>query len=201
MKTHQLYPVEIFEFRFDPDGVDYIDIINSSNLERRPHTWVENTELDLHHLEEWEPVVDFFHTCLGEIHSHFNYDCKGFRVTSMWANKYEEGVAQEPHRHANSFYSGNLFLNEGSPLMFFDPIQQRAFGQMEIFRRPKITLSGIEQNAPIMEKVEAMPHKLVIFPSWFVHSTQQAYADRDSVSFNSMPVGQINQGILNMEVL
>ena len=27
MKTHQLYPVEIFEFRFDPDGVDYIDII------------------------------------------------------------------------------------------------------------------------------------------------------------------------------
>ena len=161
----------------------------------------ENTELDLHHLEEWEPVVDFFHTCLGEIHSHFNYDCKGFRVTSMWANKYEEGVAQEPHRHANSYYSGNLFLNEGSPLMFFDPIKERAFGQMEIFRRPKITLSGIEQNAPIMEKVEALPHKLVVFPSWFVHSTQQAYADRYSVSFNSMPVGQINQGILNMEVL
>ena len=87
MKTHRLYPVEIFEFRFDPDGVDYIDIINSSNLERRPHTWVLNTELNLHHLEEWEPVVDFFHTCLGEIHSHFNYDCKGFKVTSMWANK------------------------------------------------------------------------------------------------------------------
>ena len=122
MKTHNLYPVEIFEFRFDPDGVDYIDIINSSNLERRPNTWVENTELDLHHLEEWEPVTDFFHTCLGEIHSHFNYDCKGFRVTSMWANKYEEGVAQEPHRHANSFYSGNLFLNEGSPLMFLSLI-------------------------------------------------------------------------------
>jgi hypothetical protein len=119
----------------------------------------------------------------------------------MWANKYEEGVAQEPHRHANSYYSGNLFLNEGSPLMFFDPIKERAFGQMEIFRRPKITLSGIEQNAPIMEKVEAMPNKLVIFPSWFVHSTQQAYDDRYSVSFNSMPVGEINQGILNMEVL
>ena len=74
MKTHRLYPVEIFEFRFDPDGVDYIDLINSSNLERRPHTWVLNTELNLHHLEEWEPVVDFFHSCLGEIHSHFNYD-------------------------------------------------------------------------------------------------------------------------------
>ena len=38
--------------RFDPDGVDYIDIINSSNLERRPNTWVEKTELNLHHLVE-----------------------------------------------------------------------------------------------------------------------------------------------------
>ena len=93
MKTLKLYPVEIFEFRFDPDGVDYIDIINSSHLERRPSTWVENTELNLHRLTEWEAVVDFFNTCLGEIHSHFNYDCDGFKITSMWANKYEEGVS------------------------------------------------------------------------------------------------------------
>ena len=201
MKTLKLYPVEIFEFRFDPDGVDYIDIINSSHLERRPSTWVENTELNLHHLTEWEAVVDFFNTCLGEIHSHFNYDCDGFKITSMWANKYEEGVAQEPHRHANSFYSGNLFLNEGSPLMFFDPVKERTFGQMEIFRKPKITLSGIDQNTPIMESVDAKENRLVIFPSWFVHSTQQAYDYRYSVSFNSMPTGQINQGILNMEVI
>ena len=110
-------------------------------------------------------------------------------------------MAHEPHRHANSFWSGNLWLNEGTPLLFFDPVQQRTMGQMEIFRRPKISMSGIEQNAPIIEKVDAMPHKMVIFPSWFVHSTQQAHADRYSVSFNSMPVGEINQGILNMEVL
>ena len=201
MKTHKLYPVEIYEFQFDGDCNKFIDVINSSNLIRRPDTWMQNTCLRLQHEEAWKPVSGFIQSCLDEIYEHFNYDCDGLRITSMWANKYEIGVAQQAHRHANAYLSGNLFLNEGAPIVFFDPIKERNFGQMEIFRKPKITLSGIEQNAPILETIQASPGKLVIFPSWFVHITEPADALRYTVGFNSMPIGSINSDILNIQVV
>ena len=162
---------------------------------------MQNTCLRLQHEEAWKPVSDFIQSCLDEIYEHFNYDCDGLRITSMWANKYEIGVAQQAHRHANAYLSGNLFLNEGAPIVFFDPIKERNFGQMEIFRKPKITLSGIEQNAPMLEAIQASPGKLVIFPSWFVHITEPADALRYTVGVNSMPIGSINSDILNIQVV
>ena len=199
MKVNNLYPVSVFEFDLKLD-MDVVREIDKLDLVYRGGTGVQNSELNLHKHHRFDELAINFYACLRQVYQHYNHDCKGYKITAMWANKYEPGTAQEPHRHANSYWSGNFYATEGTPTLFFDPIHDRSQGSLELFTLPKITMTGINQNAPIQELIQAVPNKLIIFPSWFWHCTIPADDDRYTVSFNALPYGPINGGIANIDV-
>ena len=199
MKVCKLYPVNVFDFALDIE-TDVVKEIDKLHMVRRG-SGVLNSDLRLHQSNRFDELVINFNHCLKQVHEYYNYDCTGFRISSMWANKYEPGTAQEPHRHANAYWSGNFYATGGSPTLFYDPIHDRAQGQMEIFTLPKMSKHGFDQNGPYVERVTAIRNRLIIFPSWFWHSTAAAEMDRYTISFNALPYGPINGGIANLEIL
>ena len=200
MKTLNLYPVQVYEFHFPGNASHYAEVIESdSTLTQRHDSGVFTTYFDAHKTGAYAEVAHFIRGCLDQIQEDNNFACSGFEITSMWGNYFSDGVAMSPHRHANSYWSGVLYLSDGAPTVFFDPIQQRAAGQFELFRLPKFN-DGISQNAEHIETISAEAGKLIIFPSWLMHETGVSQGDRYSISFNSLPMGVINGGIANIEV-
>ena len=199
MKTNSIYPVEIYEWSSDINH-DWIRVINKLPTKER-ETGILNAGPELHHDERFRPLVTWFEQCLYDIHQDKCFDCDGFKITSMWANRYRPGTRQEAHRHANSYWSAVYFLTDGAPLVFYDPLQQRSLGQWDIHTLPKITETGILENGPQIVKYTPTPGTLLIFPSWLVHDTEMAESDRYSISFNALPYGKINQGIANLDVI
>ena len=202
MKKVDLYPVECYEFESNHKW-QWIEKIRELDL-KETGTGTLNTGPELHKNEKFKPIVDFINECLGKIRLHYNYDCSGFKITSMWANYYRPGTDQHAHRHANSYYSGVLYLSGGAPTVFYDPLAQRYQAQFDLFTLPKSTVDGFDKNGPRFEKSEAEAGKMIVFPSWLVHSTAIAQEDRYSIAFNAMPYGKINSkwdSVLNIEVL
>ena len=201
MKKIHLYPVEAYEFQF-VSMTNWVELIMQQDLKPRPNTGVLNCGPRLQELAEFSEMTTFFEHCLNDIQEDNNYDCDGFRITSMWGNYYPVGTSQEPHRHANSYWSGCLYLNTSAPTVFYDPLMQRSLGQIELNKIPKIDATNLtfNTNAEHVEKIESTPGKLIIFPSWMVHDTAVTQEERWSVSFNALPVGVINK-LTTIEVL
>ena len=200
MKKLELYPVEVYEFQSDHKWT-WIEEIQKLKLKENS-TGVLNTFPVLHKDPTFKPILDFIHESLNKIQLHRNFDCDGFKVSSMWANFYPPGASQHAHRHANSYWSGVLYLSGGAPTIFYDPVEKRSHGEWDIFTLPKTSVEGFDQNNTIkIEKIEAEAGKLIIFPSWFVHDTAFSKEDRYSISFNALPYGKINSNFMGGEGL
>ena len=200
MKTRNLYPVQVYEFDFPGNVQHYCEVIAADpTLMQRHESGVFTTYLDAHKNVAYVEIANLVRRCLDEIQEANNFSCSGFEITSMWANYFPDGCAMAPHRHANSYWSGVLYLSDGAPTVFFDPIHQRAMGQFELYRLPKFD-DGFDMNSQHVETISAEAGKLIIFPSWFVHETGISRGDRYSVSFNSLPQGVINGGIANIDI-
>ena len=104
MKKVELYPVECYEFESNHKW-QWIEKIHELDL-KETGTGTLNTGPELHKNEKFKPIVDFINECLGKIRLHYNYDCSGFKITSMWGNYYRPGTDQHAHRHANSYIAG-----------------------------------------------------------------------------------------------
>ena len=94
MKVNKLYPVNVFEFDLKLD-MDVVREIDKLDLIYRGGTGVQNSELNLHKHHRFDELAINFYACLRQVYQHYNHDCKGYKITSMWANKYERGAAQE----------------------------------------------------------------------------------------------------------
>lgn len=201
MNKRFLYPVEIYEWDFGPcDDIRRL-IVKDESVSKKHHSGIATTWLKTHRNPEYARVTTFVQQCLDEIQQENNFDCDGFAITSMWGNYFPDGVGMTAHRHANSYWSGILYLSEGSPTVFYDPIPQRLAGEFELYRRPIIKDFHIDQNTRKIESVAAKEGKLIIFPSWFVHETPPSHGNRYSMSFNALPKGDINDGIATIDVL
>jgi|TARA_B100000003_G_scaffold207916_2_gene226697 uncharacterized protein (TIGR02466 family) len=200
MKTHNLYPVQVYEFNYPGDVQHFCEVIEADpTLTQRHESGVFTTYFDAHKTGAYGEIAHFVRSCLDKIQEDNNFSCSGFEITSMWANYFPDGVAMTCHRHANSYWSGVLYLSDGAPTVFFDPIQQRAAGQFELYRLPKFQ-DGISANQEHIETIPAEAGKMIVFPSWFMHETGVSKGDRYSISFNSLPQGVINGGIANIDV-
>lgn len=200
MKVSKIYPVEIYEWN-DSWLHDWVHTCNQLVWKERG-SGVRNAGPDLHKMPMFDSLTRWFSECLTDLHKQKNYDCGGFKITSMWANHYRPGTQQEAHRHANSYWSAVYYLTGGAPTVFYDPLMQRALGQWDIHTLPIIAPDGaVDDNGPQVYQSDAKKGKLIIFPSWLVHDTRVADIDRYSISFNALPYGKINQGIANIDVL
>jgi uncharacterized protein (TIGR02466 family) len=141
---------------------------------------------DLRKKPEFKELFDWFNVCLEEIRQTMKYDCDKLEITNSWFNVALGGynMYQNYHRHSMSFYSAIYYATDGAATVFDDPVTQRNHAQLEVLRH--------EFSPTYISPAEA--GKLVIFPSWMYHSSQQHLDshNRYIISFNTMPTGKIN---------
>jgi hypothetical protein len=187
MEILNLFPVEAFVF--NNPKIDNYELVGK--MERMTDVPLKkNTNIsvlaDLHLNTDFKELFDWINQCLEEVRTTLKYDCDQFEITNSWFNVSvgKEDMYQNYHRHSMSYYSGIYYATEGSPTLFEDPVTQRAFAQLEVLRH--------DYNSSITS--DAVPGKLIIFPSWMFHSSPTHYSslDRFVISFNTLPTGKVN---------
>jgi uncharacterized protein (TIGR02466 family) len=107
-------------------------------------------------------------------------------ITGLWANVNEPGFAHPVHAHSNNFLSGVYYVSapEGcGGIVFMDPRKQQ---QVLV-----PTLAEITPMTAMASRIEAKDGRMILFPSWLEHYTEEnrAAAPRISLSFNLMLTG------------
>lgn len=120
--------------------------------------------------------------CLDHYHQMYEYDCDRILPTISWLNVSLPEHSHPVHNHPNSLVSGILYLNNCTPTHFIAPA-----GNTGIV---------VANNRPQEYECHAVEGDLVLFPSYLDHYTLPG-ADRQTLSFNTMPVGTVNKGTLN----
>src|SRR5690606_21118709 len=83
------------------------------------------------------------------------------RTLRLWGTVLPEGGRQVPHIHPLAWYSGVYYAE-------LPPGVAGTAGALEFFRPPdRWTVS----RPPAPMRIEARPGRLVLFPSWYFHST------------------------------
>lgn len=141
---------------------------------------------------EFDEIKNIILTEIGRVFDYIGLVRDDYYMTCMWANMSKSKNRHALHPHANSFYSGVLYLAAPSipgNIGFKDP-------------RP-----GSEMISPLYEDgsmfklrtIEFEPKKgrLIMFPSWLHHGTRPGQFDdtqhsRIALSFNIMPNCTVN---------
>jgi uncharacterized protein (TIGR02466 family) len=139
------------------------------------------TEQTLHEVPEFADLVGLVLDATDDVLEKMEAEHEGFCLTACWANINPKGAFHVPHHHPNNFLSGVYYLKtqEGADsITFHDP-------------RPSVeTIAPRYRNT---NRFNAMEHaipvrtgRIVIFPSWLVHSVRGNMSDeiRISISFN-----------------
>lgn len=193
MQKVNIFPTPIYEFHnSDIDNDDIVEKLSKETL--REHTALSSLE-DLHTKAGYEDLFLWFDECLDEIHREMRYDCDRIAITSSWCNKQyaQSGMFHAPHKHTMSMLSGVYYCTPGAPTCFQDPVTQRTEAQIEV----------LQHDFTPFEYIQAVPGKLIIFPSWMYHSTTRSIeeVDRWSIAFNTFPDGKINYNIARDSVV
>jgi uncharacterized protein (TIGR02466 family) len=141
---------------------------------------------DLHTRSEFEELKNIIFQEAELVFDSIGLVRDSFYFTCMWANVSKPDNRHALHIHANSFYSGVIYLEaHGNPgnIGFKDP----RYGS-------ELLSFDYTHDSVFKERThEVMPKKgrLVFFPSWLSHGTKSGnfeyYQDRISLSFNIMP--------------
>ena len=139
---------------------------------------------DLHTREAFAPMVSAAETFAAECLDLLTVVRDQVYVSCMWSNCAPVGVAHAIHGHANSLYSGVVYLStpEGSAgTVFVDPRPGAAVLQPD-YSSPAPEVIGTNLVAPAQTGV------MLLWPSWLQHGVlSTAYSadhTRVSLSFN-----------------
>ena len=190
---YELFPTTIYIFKMENDEIcnDVFSFLNEYKFFKEEKTWEEEvlqTDNNLHLLNETKTLMSFFESCLFSIKNMNDLQTEKIKITLCWANKSTHNSKHQNHYHPNSLYSGIFYVTSGgAKTIFYDPVNYRNEAMIKVFG---------SSTEPKPNTVEIIPEKgtLVIFPSWFRHSTENHDSDecRWSVSFNTLPYGKTN---------
>lgn len=193
LDLYELFPTTIYSFDIEDQTIteNALNFLNSYHLSKNNKTWEEEvlqTDNNLHLLSETQELITFFDLCLSSIKNINQLQTDKIKITLCWGNKSTRNSKHQNHYHPNSLYSGIFYLTSGgAKTVFYDPVNYRNEAMIKVF--------GNNIN-PNPNKAEIIPEKgkLVIFPSWFRHSTENHEEDstRWSISFNTLPYGKTN---------
>jgi len=152
-------------------------------------TQVLQTKDRLHKDQKYKQIISWITDRLNDFKNHYSYQCESFEITSCWANlsPAHSYATHQLHYHPMSFISGILYLTDGSPTYFRDPVVQRNVNSMKLSGNPKL----VPDTYGLLPDVG----KLVLFPSWLEHGTimhRLENYNRLTISFNAIPTGACN---------
>ena len=141
------------------------------------------TDYRLHHLEEFNELVQIFGFACKQVLNFLAVEFDTFEITGCWANLGPPGAAHRGHHHSNNYLSGVYYVQAppgGDTITFSDPR----------FQIEQIVPRYREPNAhnSTAHHLNVVAGRLVIFPAWLVHSVPPNTSDqlRMSVAFNVM---------------
>ena len=120
------------------------------------------------------------------------------RITQSWINYTRPGEFHHKHAHPNSFISGVFYIQT-------DPTKDRIFFYNDAYKQLKFEIAEWNQYNSESWWFEALPKRLILFPSSLTHMVETTLKDsetRISLSFNTFPVGLlgINQDLTELEL-
>ena len=144
--------------------------------------WISDNQQILNDHDDLNELVD--HHIAQYLHTTLQIQ-QSFHITNSWINKHTKGDYLPPHSHANSLYTGILYLkvppNSGNVLTFSTPPStiQPTYNETNIY------------NATTFS-VELTTGTILIFPSYLEHSAPQSNSteERLALSFNIFLHGQ-----------
>jgi uncharacterized protein (TIGR02466 family) len=190
---HNIFPIKLYEYNLKDlslnsnilDKLPNEKFIDNGNDRLPPQLRSYQTDHYLHKDDSYTSLYSWFTECINDFASNEQLDCDNLEITTSWANKYPAYTQshQVSHSHRMSYISAVYYLTPGAPTCFNDPLIQRTNNSLEV-----------HNNNSRSVLVEAQPGKLILFPSWLMHSSHphQDQFDRWTISFNTMPQGQIN---------
>jgi uncharacterized protein (TIGR02466 family) len=139
------------------------------------------TPHDLHTRPEFAEFTQFVEIAGRSVAQYLQLEQYPMMITGCWANINPPGSYHPTHNHPNNYLSGVYYVDvaAGAPdLMFHDP---RPISIMPWSGK----LNRITANAA---SEQAVPGRMVIFPSWLRHHVPSNYSanERVSISFNLM---------------
>jgi len=146
--------------------------------------WCTPDNLDLR--PEFSEIKNIILSEVGKVFDYIGLVRDDFYMTCMWANVSKPKNRHALHPHANSYYSGVMYLEApGIPgnIGFKDPRPSSEILSPDYIQNSIFKLRTIE--------FEPKKGRLIMFPSWLHHGTRPGNFDenlnRISLSFNIMP--------------
>lgn len=172
-------------------AIDTIEIKNISTIEKFCYEKInlEPTDLGQSNMSKLELTTLFssvtlqIESRLSIIKNKFKFkDHLQFKIGRSWINLNQNNNVTKPHLHANSLFSGILYIKckNSGPIVFVNPIVAHQY----------VINSDIiqEYNKFTSADMSVIPEvgKLIIFPSWLVHYIENNLdnTDRISIAFN-----------------
>lgn len=116
------------------------------------------------------------------LYKTLGHSCSGPITAEAWGVHTYEGAYHQPHTHHGSAWSGVLFLDYSSS----SRSDQYTSGMLHL-HDPRLMLGGGMTQEPQAYAIPATPGRLVVFPSWLIHSVTRLRAGQSStlIAFNA----------------
>ena len=178
---HKIFPTIVSEFKYDIGSEEHSIVLKE--LRSSETKMILQTKDNLHtKLPLFKKKI--FETT-EKICREFKFLYNTLEITGMWANKLKKGDSHPPHTHSNNVFSGVYFLEQGSPIQFFDPRPQASV------LHPNLEYTTFDNSS----MMQFNPQKGIglIFPSWLQHWVPTTNKDRISISWNIILRGDYGQ--------
>ena len=178
---HKIFPTIVSEFKYDIGSEEHSIVLKE--LRSSETKMILQTKDNLHtKLPLFKKKI--FETT-EKICREFKFLYNTLEITGMWANKLKKGDSHPPHTHSNNVFSGVYFLEQGSPIQFFDPRPQASV------LHPNLEYTTFDNSS--MMQFNSEKGIGLIFPSWLQHWVPTTNKDRISISWNIILRGDYGQ--------
>ena len=178
---HKIFPTIVSEFKYDIGSEEHSIVLKE--LRSSETKMILQTKDNLHtKLPLFKKKV--FETT-EKVCREFKFLYNTLEITGMWANKLKKGDSHPPHTHSNNVFSGVYFLEQGSPIQFFDPRPQASV------LHPNLESTTFDNSS--MMQFNSQKGIGLIFPSWLQHWVPTTNKDRISISWNIILRGDYGQ--------
>ena len=178
---HKIFPTIVSEFKYDIGSEEHSIVLKE--LRSSETKMILQTKDNLHtKLPLFKKKI--FETT-EKVCREFKFLYNTLEITGMWANKLKKGDSHPPHTHSNNVFSGVYFLEQGSPIQFFDPRPQASV------LHPNLEYTTFDNSS--MMQFNSQKGIGLIFPSWLQHWVPTTQKDRISISWNIILRGDYGQ--------
>jgi len=115
------------------------------------------------------------------------HDVKNIAITTSWANLTHSDDFIRPHKHSNSYLSGCFYLNHGSNINFYNPIDKQDLYML----CPVVNFEPHNKYTWGTAAVTPQANMLIMFPSGLAHGVDPSPTRRHSIAYNTMPLGPV----------